>query len=355
MKKITLKICFLAVLFLMFSCSKSDTNMNTNEPANSAKHLITQAKAFFYSNINNYPFPVHGTQGERQKIKKDPLWGRAVVMTGSRREVVTIPLNYEKKLQFNHDSRDKKLSLENFSNLLVYKDESGNFKAEVATYFPKENTSEFMNIKFEGYIVVEDWRGNHINTFLIEDGKQYKYINKKSSQKTKNDDGCLAIHWFLCDVVNGVYDNCQYVYTEYTGACYQSLEPCLDGCAGDYTDYELESFKTASFSWNVTSISAEAGGGHVRVTHLLGAKFNNRRPEKNRFIGQSYYAGNNVSLPGNAYASLLSNTTYEHSGTVNTNTQMTLKSRGRYTLPEQWYFEYNNSIIIYLNNCCNWQ
>lgn len=355
-KKASLPILASAILLLLFiSCKKGDIKTTEVPQVSSDKELISQAKAFFELKIVTQSWAAGEPQNERQKAHKTVLWERAVVRTSSVGEVVTIPLKYEKNWYFDHDGKGEKLPLEKLSNLLVYKNAAGDFKAQVVTYLTKGNVSDDIDKNFNGIILIDDWGGNRIDRFLIEDSKRFRFTGNPTSQRLSSYEGCYSIVWYICDEINGQLSNCEYLFTEYAAACNEGLEACYDNCLNENIEYEVEVLKNASYSWNVTAVSNEGGGGHVRATHSLAAKFNNRRSERNRFIGQYYYGGNVISLPGNIYASLLSHTTYEHSGTVNSNTQMTLKDRGKYTLPDQWFFEYDNSTIISLYSCCNWQ
>lgn len=307
----------------------------------SDKELIDRARKFFMSEIEHYDFGIKGFQNERQKLRKTPLWERAVVRTGSKGEVVTVPLKYEKDLAFSHEGKEKKFYLEDLSNLLIYEKPGGGLTAEVVTYLPKGDLIRDVDKDFNGTVLVEDWGGNAVDRFFMEGKKRYKFVENGAASRISMSEGCYVIVWYICDVVNGVYSNCRYAYTEYAPACNEGLEPCNDGCGGEYIDYEVEEVKATTYEWIVQYLPEEAGGGWLLQANRLLGKFNSRRPERNRFLG-GYIS--NIILAWNKWGSN-GNVAYFNTSstvTVNSNTRCTLASSGSIK-----FLNHNNDIAHY--------
>jgi hypothetical protein len=64
-----------------------------------------------------------------------------------------------------------------------------------------------------------------------------------------NSSDCIKIDWYLCDITeSGAYYNCEYMFSEYIGACNQCLEP--PGDSGGYEEY-IEIEKRKQMQWTV--------------------------------------------------------------------------------------------------------
>jgi hypothetical protein len=244
MRLLFVSLFLFSILCVSCKKEKASTAIQPTTP-NIEESLLAKAKNYFEANVlNGGPAPV-GTLDLRQKLKKSPIWEKAYISVTAKQNVVAVPLKFERAMKFNAEG--KELQLNQQSKLLIYEASDQKMKAEVVTYVPdKSCTPE----KYSGIILVEDWAGNRINRFIYQDGKASRLIpNPPAAMNTIQSSDCVKVDWYLCDVDDdGNTSNCEYLYTEYFGACYEGHEP--PGDSGGYTEYiELE--KRKQVQWRV--------------------------------------------------------------------------------------------------------
>jgi len=224
----TRKLTFAVLASVMLAaCQKTDTAKSSEAFAIKTPSLITNARNFFDNNIATIQSkspPSNKETSSRQQVRKTPLWGKAsVVQDETKGEVVIVPLQYEKPLHFKASfGNGSTLSIEKQSNLWIYKDASGKYKAEVRITLPNKMFQEGIVKSFEGYILEEDWLGNSLNKYLYKNGKsnivkENLPVSDIDNPTNKYIGECDEIDWYLCDYItqNGVGYNCQFLYTEY--------------------------------------------------------------------------------------------------------------------------------------------
>jgi hypothetical protein len=150
-------------------------------------------------------------------------------------------------------------------------------------------------------------------------------------------------------------------WEQYIGTTCQS-ESCSDpyaamicpmdggGGGGDSEEYEVESLKVATFDWTVKYIPEQSGGGLVLESSRMVGRFYKKNSQNNHFVG----------LQGSSLTLVLSNwggngdvawSNTVSTGTVNSNTQMTLNSSGRITFANTDHYDYAGSKIVSMSDC----
>jgi hypothetical protein len=210
------KLSIFLVLFslLLVSCKKDkESPINQPNPAGAEDPLITKARNYFNNSVLQATSSATETLDPRQSLKKTADWDNVYISVTAKKDVVAVPLKFERPMKFR--AAGNELALSQQSKLLIYEGPDGKMKAEVVTYIPDQaNTQE----KFSGIIIVEDWVGNSINRYI--------YQNNPSNQMNSVQGDCIKIDWYLCDVTeSGATYNCEYLYSEWIGNCNQGLEP----------------------------------------------------------------------------------------------------------------------------------
>ena len=224
----TRKLAFAVLASVMLAaCQKTD-------PAKSPESLVTKtpaamiiaAKDFFKNNIATLQSGSASSNTgafSRQEINKTPLWEKAYITHDKiKGDVVIVPMQYAKPLYIKTNfGNGSTLSIENQSQLWIYTDVSGKYKADVRIELPDKTYQEGSSKSFTGYLLEQDWTGNSIATYLYKNGK-VSLLKKNplplNSNNTMNREGniCYIVNWYQCDyIANGVGYNCQLLYSEY--------------------------------------------------------------------------------------------------------------------------------------------
>lgn len=204
-----------AGIFLLLSntlCKKADsTKFKQDLAIESQSTLITAARSFFKTDIESTQ-AITNTSGRetfnRHQVNKTPLWEHAYIKyTKIKGNAIVVPLKFEKPLNIKTSfSNGAIVSIEKQSNLWIYKDATGKYRAEVVIILPDKNYMEGITKAFSGYILEEDWSGNRINTFRYRDGKE-EQIKKPIITQTDNTASrevieCTVIDWYECDDID---------------------------------------------------------------------------------------------------------------------------------------------------------
>lgn len=229
------------VLFLIgilfIGCRKNNVDSQQVPEQITTATTVKDARDFFEHSMQNLRKNVD--PNVRQSVTKTPLWDRAyeIKMADGQKGVI-VPLKFEKQLSLKTESAEKSLKLANTSNLLIRMGETKS--AEVITTIPgsslKNNTLNLSEIT-----ISEDWAGNVLRKSAIKDNRMYQFGNKVGAVKVNsislNSNQCLYIVWELCDYINGVTSNCEFVGTESLG-CNESLQPVDDSGSCEVVDPE---------------------------------------------------------------------------------------------------------------------
>jgi hypothetical protein len=215
------------LLFLFFiSCKKSEVrDEDFVKPIEEEEALLTSAESFFKKDVLGVSISSVG--GSWEKRKKTALWGNAYIAKYPQRDIVVVPLEFEKGASIGSGILGiKKLSLAEQSKLILYKDRKGKFQAEVYTFIPQKEYEANPKGKFDGLVVIDDWAGNNKGNYIFKAGK-YKKLKAKSAlpgnientniiADVPGDGGgdgisCYFLNFYLCDVdASGAYSNCEY-------------------------------------------------------------------------------------------------------------------------------------------------
>jgi len=222
------KLTFVVLASVMLAaCQKTDTAKSSEDLAlRTPDALIISAKNYFINDIVTTQSSIASLNNEgfgRHQVNKIPLWEKAYIKADDTKgDVVVVPLQYEKPLYFKTNfGNGSTLSIEKQSELWIYKDNSGKYKAVVRIALPDKTYQDDISKSFAGYLLEEDWTGNSIATYLYDDGK-VSLLKKNplplNSNNTANREGdiCYVVNWYQCDYIgNGVGYNCQLLYSDY--------------------------------------------------------------------------------------------------------------------------------------------
>jgi hypothetical protein len=228
-----LSAVILFTVILQQSCKKTElkptTTLNPTEFLNSIKI----AKNYFENNVQNIDTTKSSNGGTNpiSNFRKMIDWTKSYVLKSKVGDVVVVPIGYKETLYARPNLAQAKtrLPINNISKLLIYKDASQQFHAEVATYFPDSNNT----IKnFSGFVDVKDWQGNSLITLNYANGSVFKLAPSGSSQgsSTTNNSGfvanvsvpittCNYIDWYTC-----IDDNCDFSYTQDLGCLTSTID-----------------------------------------------------------------------------------------------------------------------------------
>ena len=157
----TMALAFFGLLFQ--ACKKSPASNQSTDQA-----FIQSAKAYFEAQLQQIS-PSPGSNN-RIKASKQPYWQAAYTTNSASRQLVVVPVFYQKDLVVSTDfTGSQLLSLNNLTKLVLYKDSSG-FSAELVTYFPDSSYGSETNNNYSGLIFAETWDGKPLNKYKFSQG-----------------------------------------------------------------------------------------------------------------------------------------------------------------------------------------
>jgi hypothetical protein len=236
---------FLAVVLyclLTVNCNKSNKLAGGSEkPA-----LIAEAKAFFTAMINTAsPVIISGNPGNmRTQTARSVLWEEAHLSPFGKSTAVVVPLHFAKPLFVKSNlSGGSRISLDNLTKLLLYRDSAGAWHAEMITAIPDTAWINHCHKPFSGISLIEDWWGNPEKRFLFAgDGsiKRYKpnqgnsIVSPTSPGIAGNVSDMMIVTCYSIDGYNYSSDDPEggYAWSEDLGCSYSYLED--GGGGGDY-------------------------------------------------------------------------------------------------------------------------
>ena len=212
---------------MLLACQKTDTAKSLNTLSiRTTDALLNTARNFFNNEIATTQSALTSPNKEtfsRHQVNKTPLWEKAYITCDKiKGDVVIVPLQYEKPLQFKTNfGNGSTLSIANQSELWIYKDVLGKYKAYVRITLPDKTYQNGTSKSFAGYVLEEDWTGNSVATYLYKNGK-VSLLKKNplplNTNNTRIREGqiCYVVDWYECDYIeNGIGYNCQYLYSDY--------------------------------------------------------------------------------------------------------------------------------------------
>ena len=225
MKKVTIGISvFMCIyLFTLIGCHKYSSENKIDESSKSIslrnQALIAKAKIYFENEVQSTK-----TSSEQFYGKRTPVWQEAITSQHNGNEIIVVPLKYEKdiSLKFNWDGNSS-YRLKDNSHLYITLGK--NPTAKVKTEIPGANLKG-SHLKIVEYDLIEDWAGNTIDKILVTDKGPFRINLTKNNNVTRlNSSDCTYIVWSICDYVNGMTSNCEYVGTSTVGCDEQFLNP----------------------------------------------------------------------------------------------------------------------------------
>ena len=292
-----------ALMFLfLVSCKKGDIqNDNSAKFINYSDPLISSAESFFYKEISgNNTQPTGSTAW--QKRKKTPLWDNAYIAKYPKNDIVVVPLKFQKGLSIKSSiSGDSGMSLEEQSKLILYKDSSGKFHAEVYTYIPTLEYLKNKTSKYSGIVIKEDWACNKSNKYLFKNGKYVELTESvNQSQLTTESVDCYYLNLYECDVASdGSLYNCE-LFGSYPLGCYGSfgeetlwIDPSSGDGGGGVTYYPIAEYATTTeLDWEFYRANA-GSSSFIRVGYFiqLWGKKNSTYPQGGYFTAATSHGG----------------------------------------------------------------
>ena len=361
-KSILLSALPLLVAFYFTSCKKqvsSDQTLN--------QEIVAKVNAWLDDNKSEEQ-PGHAANIEM--LKSNLEFSELRIEESSHDEkIIVIPINEKLKTEKGIDPNA-------VPNLVLIFDASGKIrKGNIVLYFPENkevkrvpdntfhailNTAKPNSNGVFRYLSVT---GRTLHELEYEDGrlKSFRKIDNLSRASTSAYATSMCVDWYWVYTEYDGWGNIVNQWEQYIGTTCQS-ESCSDpyaamicpmdggGGGGDSEEYEVESLKVATFDWTVKYIPEQSGGGLVRESSRLVGRFYKKNSQNNHFVG----------LQGSSLTLVLSNwggngdvawSNTVSTGTVNSNTQMTLNSSGRITFANTDHYDYAGSKIVSMSDC----
>src|SRR6266700_1754919 len=156
-------------LVFVVACNKQGSNVAQT----SSTTLIADARHFFESSVLSLrASPATQNQDPLAAFPKTPIWTSAYVTKTSMGDMVVVPVSIKSNLYVKKNNGNQSFSAGLFTSLVVYKDNSGSYHAELVTKMPDDSyvMDISTNKKFTGIARIEDWQGNFIKGFHYTNG-----------------------------------------------------------------------------------------------------------------------------------------------------------------------------------------
>ena len=219
-------------LVFVVACNKHDANDTQSSPS----AVIASARHYFESSV--LPVPASAatvSQNPRAALPKTPIWGMAYTTKTDLGEMVVVPVAVKSNIYLKINNGNQSFSAGLFTSLVVYKDGSGSYHAQLVTKIPDGSYVSDLSAgkKFSGVVLVEDWQGNFIKGYHYSNGvsdryyASYKIVHRADRFGTTSlleDPSCIISEWYECaSDDNGEPSDCTYDY---------SVESCSGGGEG---------------------------------------------------------------------------------------------------------------------------
>jgi len=173
MKHVFSILLLVVLLTTPFQACKKDQNFGRS--TSSDQQLIISAKAYFYDSVEN---SVRRTSGiYRVDAAKTIDWQAAHVASLSHGPCAIVPIHYVKDLLIKSTASEGNLfSLNDITHLIIYKDRTNAYQAEMVTAFPDTVVLKSRSHGYTGLVLVENWSGQRLHQLKYNaDGSILEY------------------------------------------------------------------------------------------------------------------------------------------------------------------------------------
>lgn len=162
MTKRTLSFGFLAMTIILFtfSCEKRFLDI-PHEPATESQ--VELLKAYFENYSRNLPPPdsQNFTRLARSGSERILHWDRAETIGKPEMGILRVPVSYTGQQTFIQDSAGEKHPLGDNTWLVAWPRKEGEYKLNLVTYLPLEQTTQEGENPYTAVLEVGDWQGRH--------------------------------------------------------------------------------------------------------------------------------------------------------------------------------------------------
>jgi hypothetical protein len=173
---------------------------------------IQHLKSEMASNNNLYPGAKKNSK--RSSLIKNADWKNVSYENLSAGKALLVPTKFDQKIYYQPTDGKGKLPIGSLTHLLFYKDKAKKMHMEVITLLPDyEKSSISSNKKFNGKILIENWRGDFVGGLSLKDGKTNPIILAEKTNGKADRTVCTTTNWFTC--YSSEYgSDCFYNFTE---------------------------------------------------------------------------------------------------------------------------------------------
>jgi hypothetical protein len=222
------------MLVFVAACNKHEANATQN----ASTTIIADARQYFESSVLSVlGSAVAPSQNPQAALPKTPIWGLAYTTKTALGDMIVVPVAVKSKYYVKKNSGNQSFSTGLFTSLVIYKDSSGSYHAELVTKIPDDSYIADLssNKKFTGTARIEDWQGNFIKGYHYTNGTSDKYYASSSIVHKNGQSGTTSTVEQLCTITDeyacsstdeGATWSCEYEF---------STESCVDvgGDGGD--------------------------------------------------------------------------------------------------------------------------
>lgn len=200
MRKLSRALGYCAFLTLCFSACH---DYSASEEALIPQTLISKARSHFERDVNTANASIN-SKNPRAQLRRKVAWNDAYLYDlFDGITAVAVPIQYADSVRLRSNITNRRISLNEFSRLLVYQDKSGNWHDEVVTLMPLPGSSGKKRTPFAGLALVEDWYGNPLKQFQYPgDGSQLS-LAREAEVKAVDNGRTQLFALTVCTTVSG--------------------------------------------------------------------------------------------------------------------------------------------------------
>lgn len=159
MKYILATALLTIILAISFQACKKD--QNTRRTGSADQQLIKAAETYFHDSVESSNQYLAGTY--RTNAAKTIDWQAARVAGTSLGPCVMVPVHYTNTLLIKSNAGGTNLfSLDDLTQLIVYKGATNGYHAELVTSIPDTTDLKSSSQRFTGFVLVENWSGQRL-------------------------------------------------------------------------------------------------------------------------------------------------------------------------------------------------
>jgi hypothetical protein len=180
MRRIIIPLLLAAFATGMPGCQKTANPSRTDlaDPI-----LVQEAKTYFEHNWQNAP-PTATNSNRRNSGARTPDWSKARIARLPNTDAVVVPVHYSKPFYLGTNfSGIRQYPIDDLTNLIIYKDSTRAFHAEMLTAIPDSNFKGGQNKPFTGMLLVDQWNGQPLTRYKY-DGHPPRVWNPGATGKT---------------------------------------------------------------------------------------------------------------------------------------------------------------------------